>query len=607
MTLLTELKRRNVIRMAGLYLVGAWLITQVSSTVLPMFDAPAWLPRAIVILLAIAFVPAMVFAWVFELTPEGIKRESDIERRESITPQTGRRMDRMIIVVLLLALAYFGFDKFVLESRRESALIATTTAAVKATSVGVLPTETDDKSIAVLPFADLSPTHDQEYLSDGMAEEILDALAKVGDLKVAGRTSSFYFKGKNEKLAEIGTTLGVANVLEGSVRKQGDKVRVTAQLIKTSSGFHLWSESYDGDLKDVFELQERIARAITGSLKVVLQNRGNRLAPMGTASAEAHEQYLRGRFLWNQRGYDNLRSAEVAFRAALALDSNYVDAWAGLAQTLAILPQYVWSSASAKNAVATYPQALDAAENALRLDPACSSALTARAVIRNMAQFDWTGAERDFRSAIAANPRDVTAHQWLGELLANERRWAESDSQYQIALDIDPLAAVVHFSYGDTLALQRRFDEALAQYDQSLKLSPGFIEPTSAKTEALIDMHRYDDAAESAKNLPQIKRDMMLSIIAALRDPRHKAEAIEQILAHGGTGLVLMPTLLARLGEYDLALTEIEREFAEKAPFREYLYSIPQFEPMRANPRFQVLLKQIGLPRSGTKDEMATP
>jgi adenylate cyclase len=292
MSLLAELKRRNVIRMAGLYLVGAWLVTQVSSTILPMFSAPDWLPRAIVVLLALGFVPTLIFAWVFELTPEGIKRDADVPPGQSIAPQTARRMDRMIIVVLVLALGYFGFDKFVLAPRRDVALIAATTESVKAGVMNSPASATnrnapapDDKSIAVLPFADLSPAHDQEYLSDGMAEEILDALAKVQNLKVAGRTSSFYFKGKNEKLTAIGAALGVANVLEGSVRKQGDKVRVTAQLIRTSSGFHLWSESYDGDLKDVFELQERIARAITDSLRVVLQNQADRLAPTSTGNA----------------------------------------------------------------------------------------------------------------------------------------------------------------------------------------------------------------------------------------------------------------------------------------------------------------------------------
>jgi Tfp pilus assembly protein PilF len=267
-----------------------------------------------------------------------------------------------------------------------------------------------------------------------MTEEILDALAKVQDLRVAARTSSFYFKGRNEKLQAIGTALGVANVLEGSVRKQGNKVRITAQLIQAHDGFHLWSQSYDGELTDVFELQERIARAITDALKVVLQGEEQkRLAPDPTRNAEAHEQYLRGRYLWNQRGYANLQSAEVAFKAALAGDPGYADAWAGLAQTYSLMPTYAVNDPAGLAAVDTAALARDAADHAVALDPHSSAALTARANIRFTFDFDWDGAEQDFRAAIAANAADATAHQWYAEMLLLQRRSPEADVHYKAA------------------------------------------------------------------------------------------------------------------------------------------------------------------------------
>jgi len=281
---LAELRRRNVIRMAGLYLVGAWLLTQVASTLLPVFEAPSWIMKTLVGFIAIGFVPTLIFSWIYELTPQGLKRDAEVKPEESIAPHTARRMDRMIIAVLICALVYFGVDKFVLAPRRA---VAPTASAAKSASDAAASTADaiDGKSIAVLPFTDLSPGHDQEYFSDGMAEEILNALAQVRDLKVAGRTSSFHFKGMNEDLRTIGKTLGVASVLEGSVRKQGDKVRITAQLIRASNGFHLWSNSYDGDLKDVFELQERIARAITDQLQVVIAgDQKSRLVPVATGS-----------------------------------------------------------------------------------------------------------------------------------------------------------------------------------------------------------------------------------------------------------------------------------------------------------------------------------
>ena len=266
MGFLSELKRRNVIRMAGLYLVGAWLITQVAATLLPVFEAPAWVMKAVVVVLAIGFFAALVFAWVFELTPEGLKRDSEVAPEQSIAPQTARRLDRMIILVLALALGFFAFDKFVLAPKREAALVADAAKTVQAARAAD-NSPASDKSIAVLAFANMSADKDNEYFSDGVSEEILNALANVKDLKVAGRTASFYFKGRNESLAAIGKTLGVAHVLEGSVRKQGNRLRITAQLIRVGDGFHLWSDTFDGtdaDVRATGKVDDRAARLSQG-------------------------------------------------------------------------------------------------------------------------------------------------------------------------------------------------------------------------------------------------------------------------------------------------------------------------------------------------------
>ncbi|PYJ20214.1 MAG: adenylyl cyclase, partial [Verrucomicrobia bacterium] len=252
--LFAELKRRNVIRMTGLYLVGAWLVVQVAGTVLPMFGAPEWLPRMIVVLLAIGFVPAVIFSWVFELTPQGVKREDDVASERSITPQTGRRMDRMIIVVLVLALGYFAFDKFVLTPRREAALVSS---AAPNESKSVI----NEKSIAVLPFENRSEDKANAYFTDGVQDEILTDLAKIADLKVISRTSVLQYKsGVARNLREIAQQLGVANVVEGSVQRSGNRVRVNAQLIDARNDAHLWAQTYDRDLADVFAIQSEIAK-----------------------------------------------------------------------------------------------------------------------------------------------------------------------------------------------------------------------------------------------------------------------------------------------------------------------------------------------------------
>ena len=335
MSLLAELKRRNVIRMAGLYLVGAWLVIQVSSTVLPMFSAPPWLPRSIVILIAVGFIPTLIFSWVFELTPEGIKRDEEVNPAESIAPQTARRMDRAIIVVLLLALGYFGFDKFVLAPRREAALVMQTTRQVTAED-SVKKSKINPRSIAVLPFVNMSTDAENEFFSDGLSEEILNSLARIDGMQVVGRTSSFQFKGKNEDLRTIGDKLGAASILEGSVRREGDRARITAQLIRAVDGIHLWSQTYDRTLKDTLAVQLDIAEQVAGALNVVLDDKQRtRMREDGVENVDAFIAYQRGVKLYDdahdpkrsQDVIEGLHLANVEFAKAIALEPGFAQAY----------------------------------------------------------------------------------------------------------------------------------------------------------------------------------------------------------------------------------------------------------------------------------------
>src|SRR3982074_2545337 len=260
----SELKRRNVIRFAGLYLVGAWLLTQVASTVLPMFGAPDWLPRTVVILLAIGFLPALIFSWIFEMTPEGLKRDEDVPPEESIAPQTARRMNRMIIAVLVLALGYFVFDKFALAPRRQSAQEQTESEPNESKSTA------NAKSIAVLPFDNLSRDPDNAFFAEGVQDEILTRLARIADLKVISRTSTQRFKNAPSDLREIAKQLGVMHIVEGSVQKANDQVRVNVQLINALSDAHLWADTYDRRLIDIFSVESEIAKTIADTLQAKL-------------------------------------------------------------------------------------------------------------------------------------------------------------------------------------------------------------------------------------------------------------------------------------------------------------------------------------------------
>jgi TolB-like protein len=369
MSLLAELKRRSVIRMAGLYLVGAWLLTQVASTVLPAFGAPAWALRTIIIVLVIGFVPAMVFAWIFELTPNGLRRDSEIARAESIAPRTARKMERLILLLFAIALAFFGFDKFVLAPQREASLVARTAksvAAATAANITAGQNKVNPRSIAVLPFTNMSGDATNEYFSDGISEEILNVLAGTPELQVAARTSSFAFKGKSMEVPRIASELRVRMVLEGSVRKQDDKVRITAQLIDAQNGFHVWSQTFDRKLEDIFAIQDEIARAIGDELKVkiaAVATPGQ--GTTGTRNLEAYDLYLRGIALWQQRREEPLWQAAGLFEQATRADPGFAQGYAGQALVYTLIGDY--------SRRIPYQEALsrarDFAEKAIALDP----------------------------------------------------------------------------------------------------------------------------------------------------------------------------------------------------------------------------------------------
>ena len=270
MSLFNELKRRNVIRVAIAYIVTAWILIQVADLVLDNIESPQWVFQVIMLLAALGLPISIIFAWAFELTPEGLKKEKDVDRSESITQTTGRKLDFSIIGALVIAVAYFAIDKFTPSETDEQtqSAVAQQAELPKSSEPATPSTDAPELSIAVLPFVNMSSDPEQEFFSDGISEELLNVLAQFPGLRVAARTSSFQFKGQNQDIGKIAESLNVAHVLEGSVRKSGTKLRITAQLIKADDGFHLWSETYDRELDDVFAIQDEIANAISAALKV---------------------------------------------------------------------------------------------------------------------------------------------------------------------------------------------------------------------------------------------------------------------------------------------------------------------------------------------------
>ena len=358
MSLVSELRRRNVLRVGAAYIVAAWLVIQVVETIFPAFDFGDAAVRIVVIALTIGLIPVLVFAWAFELTPEGLKRDHEVDRSQPIAPHTGKKLDRMIMVVLALALGYFAFDKFVLSESRE---VTIAEEAHQAGRTEALVESYGEKSIAMLPFVDMSSNKDQEYMSDGIAEELLNLLAKIPELRVISRSSAFSYKGMDIRLADVARELNVAHILEGSVRKAGNQVRITAQLVEARSDTHLWSKTYDRTLDDIFAIQDEIAAKVVAQLKVTLLGEVPKIAQ---TDPEAFALFLQARYLSLQWTPESFEQSNALYEQALAIDPNYAAAWAGMAGNC--INQAGWGM---RPAAEGYPLAREMLQKALAIDP----------------------------------------------------------------------------------------------------------------------------------------------------------------------------------------------------------------------------------------------
>lgn len=408
----SELKRRNVVRVGTAYAVMAWLLTEVSDTLFPNLGLPQWTVTLVIALLLIGLPLALFLAWAYELTPEGIKKSAEVHPRESITHFMGRRLDFVIIGVLALALGWFVWDKFGASVQRGAASQL-------------------EPSIAVLPFTDMSPAGDQAYFADGLSEEILNLLAGIRELKVTGRTSSFSFKGKDVPIPEIGRALGVAHVLEGSVRKAGDRLRITAQLIKADDGFHLWSDSYDRQLEDVFAIQDEIAGAIARSLEVTLTGQAV------TGDLAAYDLYLQARTLIHRRTVSGLKQARQLIDQALRLDPDYAPALAASAELWLLLADSPDSYGEVPPDQA-YPAARAQLQRALALNPELADAHAAMGLLFQILG-DYGGAHAHLARALEINPSLTNANHWQALALSRAGRAREAVTAGQRLAELDPL------------------------------------------------------------------------------------------------------------------------------------------------------------------------
>ncbi len=492
-----ELKRRNVVRVAVAYIVVSWLLLQASDVLVPLLTLPEWVGKLVFFLLVIGFPLALVFAWAFELTAEGLKKEKDIDRSKSITHITGRKLDFVIIAVLALALVVFVVERFVWQPSRVPASSGTTE---------IVATEFSH-SIAVLPFINMSDDPGNEFFSDGLSEEILNLLAKIPELKVIARTSSFAFKGKNEDIRVIGEALGVRTVLEGSVRKAGERVRITAQLIDVADGSHIWSDNYDRTMTDIFEVQDDVADAIFDALQLHVSARPTRGRP--TDNTKAYSLFLKAREVMN--GRESPRSAEAFLLEAIELDAGFAEAY----ELLGFV--YWYQTGTSVTAAAGQRQAADAAAAALAIDP---DLVFARALFQSVDDYSFIGEIQALENAAREAPSNIELLDFLVYDLAYGGYLEEALAYAERYVDLDPLSARAHFRRAYSLISLDRMDEALAALELVAQLGGAGPKRQNASEKFLLF---NDDSAitelEAAGDRPLVAWPVFRELVAGARDP----------------------------------------------------------------------------------------
>jgi TolB-like protein/Tfp pilus assembly protein PilF len=593
-SLFAELRRRNVLRMAGLYLIGSWLITQVAATLLPAFEAPPWTLRALVMVLVIGFVPTMMFSWIYELTPEGLKRDAEVPPDQSIGHETGRRIDRMIIATLALALAYFAVDKFLLAPRREAAqqqqaeLLRqgqkTAGDAAAATAQAV-----SEHSIAVLPFVNMSDEKSNEFFSDGISEELLNLLAKIPQLQVTARTSSFAFKGKETGIPEIARMLHVANVLEGSVRKSGNAVRITAQLIRAGTDTHLWSQTYDRKLDDIFAIQDEIAADVVKQLKVTLLG----AAPKArTTDPEAYALYLQAVQLGRQVTAEAYKQSDALYRKVLAIDPRYAPAWDGLASNFT--NETTQGLLSNKEG---YAQSREAAMKALAIDPEYAPAHARLGWIAMYGDNDLAGAAEHFNRALALDPSDLDVLRNSATLLSLLGRLDEALALEQAVVRRDPVNVAALFNLGLYQKYAGRLDAAIATYHTVLSLAPGRGNAHAQISNALL---LKGDAPGALAEIEQETSEVtkMIGLPMAYHALGRKADsdaALAALIAKWEKDWSYnIAYVYACRGEADKAFAWLDKAVEYNDPGIGEIVTENLFDKIHADPRWLAFLRKVG-------------
>ena len=573
----TELKRRNVSKVAVAYAVVGWLLIQIATQVFPFLEIPNWAIRLVILLTALGFPVALIIAWAFELTPEGIKRTEAADAAGQRS--RGGIWIAVVVVAAILSLGLFFLGRYTAGNATPRLHEAAT----------VIP----HKSIAVLPLLNESGDPKDEYFSDGLSEELIAALAQISGLKVIGRSSSFRFKDRTEEPKTIGKKLGVSSLLEGTVRKQGDRVRIVAELINAADGIEVWTRTFDRELKDIFAVQQEIARAVAESLRVTLLGSEEKATQMATDSVEAHNAYLQGHFYSVRRNTEDYRKAIDYFDQAIQLDPNYALAYAERSEVWTVIGDLTGQRSTA------FPNARNDAEKAVAIAPSLAEAHAALGWVRAFVEWKFAEGLSELQRAKELSPANPTANDLLARVIVYTGRMEEAERQARQAVELDPLSAAAQFTLGRVLFYSGKLDEAYAAGRKLAELQPSAS--SSHRWQVLVAVQRGD--GETALREAQLEPDdtirpFELALAQYIRGDRKAADAaLAELIANSRDGLAYqVAQVYAVRGEKDKAFEWLQIAFDHHDGGMPSLLVDPLLRGLRDDPRYKNLVAKVGLP-----------
>jgi TolB-like protein/lipoprotein NlpI len=586
-----ELKRRNVYKVAITYAVVAWLLIQAASILLPTFEAPAWVMKAFVVFLAFGFIISVMVSWAFEATPEGLKRTEDLppDVVAKLPTWSPRKFATFIIGVAVIAAGLLAFNLFRTVGTDRWAVRSVGAEKEGRRSAASLPTS--QKSIAVLPLLNESGDPKDEYFSDGLSEELIAALAQIRELKVIGRSSSFRFKDRKEETKTIGEKLGVATLLEGTVRKQGERVRIVAELINAADGIELWTQTFDRELKDIFAVQQEIAAAVASSLKATLLGADQR-SSANPKTAEAHNAYLQGHYYFQRRNLEDYRKAVGHYDEAIRLDPQYALAYAERSEAWTLIGDLTGEGKTA------WPKARIDAEKAVAIAPALAEAHAALGWVRFFTEWRFAEGLSELKRAKELAPANPTANDLLARMIVYLGRLDEAENQGRQAVESDPLASAPQNNLARILWYEGKLDEADAAARKAAELQPNSA--SSRRWQVLVAIKRGD--SETALREAQLEPDesyrrFELAVAQYARGDRTAADAaLADLIAHDQGLDYQVAQVYAVRGEREKAFEWLQIAFDNHDTGMLALLVDPLLNSLRDDPRYKTLIAKMNFP-----------